>query len=257
MRTALADAEEHDPQKASVDKVLPGLNSRLIAVTRASNETAREVRQLSNSLIDFRDGVKADMKEQSDETKMEMANVFIDIGSSMMDGIEPELPSNLSTPVAFHIEPTPGPPPEPEAIDLSSLPTEYEDWGFKMKAKHRSLFDLWAEWHGLEHYKDAYGGIAGRDEKHGTKWRIKNDNIPNAQYSRTKRVIFAIKSMQQQQTLGFDAVLNALQPVFEQHCNHNMQTLIEWFIENGWLRRQAQRGRKRKPPEEPLESSNQ
>jgi hypothetical protein len=53
-----------------------------------------------------------------------------------------------------------------------------------MTQRHKSLADLWDEWHGLLATADEYDGIAGRNKEFGSKWR---ETHLNAAHSRTQR----------------------------------------------------------------------
>lgn len=39
-----------------------------------------------------------------------------------------------------------------------------------MVPKHRTLMDLWDEWHGVGRFEDQHGGVKGRETKFKNKW---------------------------------------------------------------------------------------
>ena len=53
----------------------------------------------------------------------------------------------------------------------STATTADEQSSYRMVKKHKTLDDMWDEWHGLGHFEDAVGGIKGRNKQFGAKWR--------------------------------------------------------------------------------------
>lgn len=111
-----------------------------------------------------------------------------------------------------------------------------------MKPKHKSLLDLWCEWHGEAPFYDKHGGVVGRDEKFGTKWR---KGMNPQQYSRTKRVVDGI--MQKAKMEGKTCASAAVElDVLFQDEKCSVGKMVEAMKEAGLLEKKKPRGRKRK-----------
>jgi len=122
---------------------------------------------------------------------------------------------------------------------------------FRMKPKHDSLLALWSEWYGLYDYADHLGGIHGRNEKYGSKWR---KHLDTQQYSRTSRVIRAIEQLSNERGIvgtELESVRPVLQGeldiVFRLQCKQSVAKMVKACQEKGLLPKAKPRGRQSSP----------
>ncbi len=115
------------------------------------------------------------------------------------------------------------------------------DSSFTMVPKHKTLQEMWNEWHGKGKYKDSHGGIAGRNIKFGPKWR---QHLPTGRYSRTSRIIKMIESKSQADKCSIKKTLEKLQPLFDE-CHCRLAVMVTKCQELGYIPKQKPRGRKR------------
>lgn len=115
-----------------------------------------------------------------------------------------------------------------------------------MVPRHQTLKNVWDEWHGLGLYHDCYGGIGGRDELYGAKWRSKknNPNIDSQHYSRTKRSIEAIKKKQEQDNLQWiEDAINELEDLYQKKCKKSVAKFVLACQDMGLLPKKKPRGK--------------
>jgi hypothetical protein len=79
--------------------------------------------------------------------------------------------------------------------------------------KHKDLSSMYHEWFGLGEFDDGKGGIHGRNQTDGAKWR---SHINGSHYSRTKRVIQAIQKLATDGGITDQEAIRQLQPLFEE-----------------------------------------
>jgi hypothetical protein len=78
---------------------------------------------------------------------------------------------------------------------VSPVSTPPQPWlaiehkGYCLKPKHACLRQLYDEWHGLDSFQDVFGGIAGREELYGKKWR---KHLDQQQFSLIRRLVKGI-----------------------------------------------------------------
>jgi hypothetical protein len=112
-----------------------------------------------------------------------------------------------------------------------------------MVTRHKSLADLWEEWHGVGTYYDAFGGIKGRDEKLGSKWR---KHLNAQHHSRTKRVVEAIEKHSER----FDSVETAigfLEDLYQTTCKKSVSLMVTACQAKGLLAKKKPRGKQSSP----------
>jgi len=118
---------------------------------------------------------------------------------------------------------------------------------YRMVARHKSLADLYEEYHGVGRYHDDHGGIKGRDAKFGAKWR---KHLNAQHYSRTKRVVEAIEKHSER----FDSVETAigfLEDLYQTTCKKSVSLMVTACQEKGLLEKKKPRGNKKQQQEEP------
>ena len=63
---------------------------------------------------------------------------------------------------------------------------------YRMSSKYDALKQIWNEWFGLEEFDDGLGGITGRNELHGPKWRYHLNKASKGKYSYHNKLIKGI-----------------------------------------------------------------
>jgi hypothetical protein len=109
-----------------------------------------------------------------------------------------------------------------------------------MATKHRDLNSLYNEWFGLDEFDDGEGGVHGRNQKDGAKWR---KHIHNTHYSRTKRIVQAIQKLAKDEGLTEQDAIRQLQPLFEE-SNTSLYTMAGNLVKLGYLKQGKPRKRK-------------
>jgi hypothetical protein len=128
-------------------------------------------------------------------------------------------------------------------VDKPSLATDHES--YQMSARHDTLQGLWDEWYGIGSFIDEYGGIEGRNNVHGTKWRTKRDVTFQSRYSTNRRIVIGIAQHANQCGVTPEAVLVEWQSLFEK-CSCSPYCFIKMMQDNGLFVKQETRGRKHK-----------
>lgn len=124
------------------------------------------------------------------------------------------------------------PPPERHSQPISD--------DFHMKTKHRDLNSMYNEWFGLGVYDDGKGGVHGRDQIDGAKWR---EHVNLTHYYRTKRVIFAIQKMAKDEGISDQRAMEQLQPLWEE-SNTGLCKMTKSLMKRGLLKEGTSRKRK-------------
>ena len=107
-----------------------------------------------------------------------------------------------------------------------------------MRAKHKSLQELWNEWYGLEEYFDEHGGINGREAKYGSKWR--KGLINSQQFSRTQRIIKGIRNYSISKQVGDNEAIALLEDAF-QDCKCSAYNFVRHLQQEGFITKQGNR----------------
>jgi len=148
-------------------------------------------------------------------------------------GIEKELAIKQSTPTA--------------TTPTLATTNEHEEGKCYLTARHKSLYDLWDEWHGIGSFYDVHGGPAGRDATSGTKWR---KHLDGQHCSRTKRVVVAIKCCCEQNRLKMEEGITQL----DESCRSTIRSVAKFVREcqcKGLLGKKNSRGQTKTLPASP------
>lgn len=112
---------------------------------------------------------------------------------------------------------------------------------FRFKNKHGSLMSIWNEWFGLNEYEDGMGGVAGRNEKLGRKWR-KEANLDASQYSRHQRLVVAIGKEAGLMSQQPEDVIADWEPLYA-GCNYSAGNLVKGLQQVGKIPTKKARGK--------------
>jgi Transcriptional activator of glycolytic enzymes len=99
---------------------------------------------------------------------------------------------------------------------------------------------VWNQWYSIDQHGDVYGGISGRNDPFGAKWRKRLDK---QHYSRINRIVKAVSGYAAEKVIAFDEALNELEETYST-CNKNLQKFVDLMQSNGYLAKGACRGRK-------------
>ena len=236
MRDALQ--HEEDPLDAKLENVIPGM-SRWHSATNAElhninmrleeekaernlqhDETTKTLRSLSSNVVAL---IALNLnRENNNDIVTAMLQQQLGNGGAILaatDGRD----NNNSTAL----------------VPVNSTPTSVRP--FSMVPNHKTLEDMWNEWHGEGKYADSDGGIAGRNKELGSKWR---KHLPTQHYSRTSRIIKMIESKRQVDGCSIEQTLAELQPIFVE-CEHRLAGMVIKSQELGYITKQEPRGQKR------------
>jgi uncharacterized coiled-coil protein SlyX len=111
---------------------------------------------------------------------------------------------------------------------------------FVMTTKHRDLNSLYNEWFGLDEFDDGEGGVHGRNQTGGAKWR---KHIDVTHYSRTKRIVQAIQKLAKDGGMTDQDAIRQLQPLFEE-SNASLYTMTGNLVKLGYLKQGKPRKRR-------------
>jgi Transcriptional activator of glycolytic enzymes len=242
---ALALATEEDPLDASLEKVMPGVHQRLKGTDDKVDGLYRHINERFNDLQeDVHEGFKSLVQQHGDvlrESCQLVGASLVNVGHHVMNspgGVSVGTPSKTLTgePASPSVPCTQFQAEEPDPVQLAST--------FRMKAKHNTLTDLWQEWFGLGEWEDEFGGVAGRNEKFGAKWRKEAKALDKSQYSRTNRVIVAVSSSAHARGLQPEDVVAEWEPVFSA-CKQSVANLVRALQELNILPKKKARGKKK------------
>lgn len=147
-----------------------------------------------NNLNDGDSPTDGDLNFLNDDASTTGAPIVMPTLMGLPSPLRRQLPSPLVPAPIDNVSPTKDTPMRHTTGDPSQFPR------ITLEAKHTCLSDLWDEWHGEGKFYDSHGGFAGREKAlKGASWR---KHIRQAQHSRTKRTIDAIKAFTKMHHVG-------------------------------------------------------
>ena len=112
---------------------------------------------------------------------------------------------------------------------------------YRMVKKHKTLDDMWDEWHGVGHFEDAVGGIKGRNKQFGAKWRR---HLEGQHYSRTKHIVEAIAKYAEDNKLKIREACAIMNDWYtEATVSQSLTKMKQLCINKGLLKKGKQRGK--------------
>jgi Transcriptional activator of glycolytic enzymes len=252
MRTALQ--EEKCPLDACLESVLPGVhqwhqanNQAVVRLVDRLDVFGEAVAGGINTLI-----TKIDrLEQQRIQNDRRLANM-LEMGAHAFRNDQQE-PSQRSTTTANSFEFEHG---QKEPADSSptcspmqqgavaAVLSECEDElklhaSYRMRPKHRYLTSLYDEWMGFGEFSDEYGGIEGRNKKHGARWR---KHLTPHIYSRTARTVDGIRAYAAEQGMDIHDACATLQTHYEaRKCS--VANMVNYFMEINILDKKMRRGK--------------
>ena len=260
MRTALGTAD--DPMDAKLEAVIPGLNqwhrvhqqsqSKIVdLVTNSEKKVLETVSDLAETV-----NYQATQESQNRDFLTKLVHDILQVLNQNMDTLAS--PSNdnshqhgtrgagasaTSRLVAAanladgdtEMEPSRGNS-EQQELDVESINL------YRMRRKHTRLQELYEEWYGLGVFQEPGGGIHGRNQQYGPKWRTKNPNIAKVHYSRTSRTLQAIEKHADIKGMTSVQACADLQKTYDD-CKHSVAGFVAWAKTAGLVDNRRSRGR--------------
>jgi Transcriptional activator of glycolytic enzymes len=245
MRKALS--EEKSPLDACLETVLPGVHQWHLANNQAINCLGHKVdcmaETIGNSIHVLINQINRS-EEIRNQQHQQLASL-LELGSNVLRGNAPSARSNNNN-NAPAVSMTDIMQDSTSILEQATATTVTDDHSdlerqktYRMKPKHKSLTDLYAEWVGEGDFMDEFGGIEGRNKRFGAKWR--RHLVPYI-YSRTERSVKGIRAFAQQQDIPIYDACERLQDSFVR-CKYSVANLVSYFISAGLLTKKKPRGK--------------
>jgi hypothetical protein len=102
-----------------------------------------------------------------------------------------------------------------------------------------ALSEVWDMWFGTGKFADDYGGIHGRNKKHGSTWR---KHLKQKQYSRLHQIIQGAIAYSKERNISPKEVLAEWEPLYDD-CGQIISKLVSALQGLGKIKKAAIRGR--------------
>lgn len=256
----MALTTEKNPLDANLEAVLPGLQvwhsenkAGLTQVKADVKEVKGDIAELQHAVSEGFQQLQIQWEHDRSQSDHKLASHFLSIANQLLVSgdknnknnnkqISVDLPSPPDTPPARQKQYAN----DNSGDDDESPEANNQHRPFMMVHKHKSLSDLYDEWHGIDAFHDELGGVKGRNETFGKSWR-KDAGVDAAHYSRTARAIQAIECFTKEQ--GFQSELEAvatLEPMYSGECRHSVANFVRMCQAKLILPKAKPRGRKSK-----------
>ena len=227
---------EDNPLDASLEAVMRGIQQYHAANTMAINQLATDVQALKVTMNE----VGQDIQDQRLDQKRQLASTFMGVAKTLLESASGGAVTLQA--IEKGIEKESNQLNEEEEPTASATATRENSWNIKegkyyLTPRHKTLYDLWDEWHGQGYYYDPEGGPDGRDKEHGSKWR---KHIDGQHYSRTKRVVAAIKCYCERNRLKVNEGIAHLDECY-QSTNRSVANLVRDLQKKGLLEKKKTR----------------
>ena len=239
---------EQNPLDANLEKVLPGLHQwhNINAGQLQKVETA--INTLSSSINTGLQTLKEQAEAERLHADQRLAEAFRRLADAYVPNSSPD-----SNDLVLETMPIPMVTEEEQQQQQGGNEPE-PDSGKTMVVKHKCLLDLYCEWYGLGEYTDYYGGIQGREDRFGPKWC--RGRVNPQHFSRTKRIIYAIKAYAQEGNMSEQDAVGFLEEDFTMNCSCSLQAFVKLMKEKGLIAERAPRYKKSKEADGSNEDEN-
>jgi Transcriptional activator of glycolytic enzymes len=251
MRTALA--EEKSPLDACLETVLPGVHQWHLANNQAINRLGDKMDNMAESVgnaiqslinqVSRSEQIRSE-QEQRLAALLEIGSNVLRNGGSASTGMSTATTYNDNTQMEFSNEQSTGSLDGSLSLQAVTVSEDEDDLErhkkYRMKPKHRSLTDLYAEWVGEGDFADEFGGIEGRNKRFGARWR--KQLVPYI-YSRTERTVKGIRAFAVQEDITVYDACERMQEHFVK-CKYSVANLVGYFTSVGLLTKKKPRGKR-------------
>ena len=267
-----------DPMDANLETVLPGVHQWHQATNQSIKATSNAIYALDEKFDSFTDCLNEglsrvvhhlDGHRQASDRKL--AETFLNIAQDLLNCSSQQDLSSAATPAQpirgkgnaggvtgtslitpYRLTPEEelqGSPYAPRTGDCSlTTPGDANNTvlledssNYRMVKKHKSLSDMWDEWHGAGQFTDAVGGIKGRNKQFGAKWRR---HLEVQHYSRTKLVVLAISNFANANKLKIEEACAIMDEWYVQPpVSLSLTKMKQLCIDKGILSKGKQRGK--------------
>jgi exonuclease VII small subunit len=247
--------KEDNPLDANLEKVLPGVHLRLHLQERLTQDLVNKVDnvdskidKLSTTIVDGFQGMDKSSELLQASSDRRLAGTFMRIAQQLLASSNVSAPSNLDTIMEDTSMEDAQELPLLPRMELFTEVMQEQECGsndasihsnYRSQTKYNSLCEVWNQWYGIDQHGDVYGGISGRNDQFGAKWR---KHLDKQQYSRINRIIKAVSDAAEKE-IALDEALNELEETYST-CNRNLQKFADLMQSNGYLPKGACRGRK-------------
>ena len=213
---------ESNPLDADVEKVLPGV----LQWHRDNSNELMSVRQQVSALQTTIQNGFGEISDTFQQDRQELASVLIGIARQLQNGASPNTRRNAAE-LLQEIRP-----PVLEEMSTNAPTEESIDDGFRMVMKHSSLQNLWDEWHGRNAFYDVKGGVKGRNQMYGSRWR--KGIVKHHHYSRTQRIVEVIAKHAHDNDLEDDEAVRQFEAVFKEK-KYSISAMVKYLQEEGLM----------------------
>jgi Transcriptional activator of glycolytic enzymes len=237
-------AEEKSPLDACLETVLPGVHQWHLANNAAINRLGDRMENMAESVgnsIQCLINQVSRTEHLRNEQEQRLATL-LELGASVLKNGRTAIPitgmkttNNNNTQMEY----------SPEELSATVTASEDDDdlarhATYRMKPKHRSLTDLYAEWVGDGEFADGYGGISGRNKRFGARWR---KHLVSYIYSRTERTVKGIMAFAEQEDITVYDACERLQESFVK-CKYSVANFVVYLTSVGLLTKKKPRGKR-------------
>jgi hypothetical protein len=127
----------------------------------------------------------------------------------------------------------------PTALPTNAVHSEEEHSMYRLQSKHSDLASIWDQWFGEGIFADEYGGINGRNQLHGAKWR---QHIDKTEYSRHNRLVKGVISCAASTNKQPQEIVGEWEPMFLS-AGKSVGKLVNGLQKLGLLKVGAKRGK--------------
>jgi Centromere DNA-binding protein complex CBF3 subunit, domain 2/Transcriptional activator of glycolytic enzymes len=260
---------EENPLDASLEKVLPGVHQRLhyqdLAIKDLHEKVDSRFDDLTTTVTEGFKRMEAISVGDKDASNWRMASVALNVAQQLLRGSSGASPMDLVQEVnepaevqmdftGTHVADDPSGTSFYQPMRTVTQCSEYSDQqsteediavdpsvhsSFRISTKFNSLTAVWDTWYGIGQYTDVYGGITGRNDQFGAKWR---KHLDKQQYSRVNRIVKGIHGYAAEKEIPMDEAVAELEATYET-CNRNLQKFVDLLQDNGYLKKGGRRGK--------------
>lgn len=237
MRNALQ--HEENPLDADLEKVLPGVhqwhNAINAQVERLEQKTNHLTQGMSNGFQTLHSSIVAMTEVHQERLSMACEAAAATLRTPVRASLNSESPVGTESPAICYLSDNEAMQIE-VALDVLKIPPMI------MHPRHDSLRGMWDEWHGVGRYPDANGGIEGRNNNLPPSWR---KQLHPQLYSRTSRIIQAIKGYAEKEGISSDIVICEWEPIFKEELRCSLVNFVTRLQQMGHIPKKKARGIKK------------
>jgi hypothetical protein len=240
---AIADTGE-SPLDAKLEAVLPGVHQRLVAnqreVVSLRTFVTTEFSNLGSQISEAFANQELAIQERDQQT----GEAYLSLAQRLLgEGRSPNRPSpNRPRPTSLGVEATNS----DDDGDNNSTTNTVMARPHSLVMKHKSLFTIYYEWYGLEHYVNTpvEGGIASLEARFKTKWRAHFSPAEKTYFSRLQKVIKGIQEQGRREAKEPDKILEEWDTLYQGEAKSSVTKMAMLVQSMGLVITRKARGKK-------------